>query len=179
MSVLSNSFAEIADDLLIARHFMSVWCGMPEIKIVNPNLSPELKCNRIVDYKISQKYWAINVFDKNGYGFIGQVLYFPPGFDETYDEYSGAVLSGKVYLKIDRYEYSRFGDTKWRDLIAVNDIGEIDAAVAYLEKTIEMYCNNYDRQIEEWRKTVMKENLLRAHASMTEAFSHLANYSNF
>jgi hypothetical protein len=178
MSILSSSFAEITDDLLIARNFMSVWCGNPEIKIVNPNLSPNLKCNRIVDYKISQKYWAINMFDKNGYGFIGHILYFPPGFDETYDEYSGAELSGKVYLKIDRYD-SRFGDTKWRDLMAVNDIGEIDAAVAYLEKTIEMYCDNYDRQIAEWQRTVMKENLLRAQASMTKAFSYLKNYSNF
>ena len=118
------------------------------------------------------------MFDKNGYGFIGHILYFPPGFDETYDEYSGAELSGKVYLKIDRYD-SRFGDTKWRDLMAVNDIGEIDAAVAYLEKTIKMYCDNYDRQIAEWQRMVMKENLLRVQASMTKAFSHLKNYSNF
>lgn len=178
MSILSNSFAEITDDQLISRQFMSVYGGKPEVKIVNPNLSPKLKCNQVIDYKISQKYWVINLFDKKGYGFIGHVIYFPPGFDETYDKYNGAELSGKVYLKIDRYD-SRFGDTKWRDLIAANDVGEIDAAVAYLEKTIEMYCDNYDRQIEEWRRTMMKENWLRAQASMTEAFSHLKNYSNF
>lgn len=118
------------------------------------------------------------MFDKNGYGFIGHILYFPPGFDETYDEYSGTELSGKVYLKIDNFN-TRFGATKWRDMIVVNDIGEIDAAIAYLEKTIEMYCDNYERQIAEWHKTVMKENIIRTQASMREVFSQLKNYSNF
>ena len=160
MGILSNPFVEINEDKLQKCGFSSAYLGKPQITIVNPNLSHTLKCNRIVEYKDSQKLWVLYTSDKHGYGFSGAIYYFPIGFDKCYapkeDDLSDKDIAGKVYLKIDN-DRTRFTNPKWRDLLPVNDIGELDAAIEYVNKTIQMYCDNYEKEMHEALQKRMEE----------------------
>lgn len=170
MSILSNAFANITDDHLQKCGFTSAYNGNPQVTIVNPNLSHTLKCNRIVEYKDSQKLWVRYMSDKHGYGFSGVIYYFPIGFDKCYapegKDLSDKDIAGKVYLKIDNHR-TRFTNPKWRDLLPVNDAGELDAAVEYVNKTIQMYCKNYEKDLAEMRRKILLEiQKMRAEASL-------------
>lgn len=175
MGILSNTFAEITTDALEKHGFSSAYLGKPQITIVNPNLSHTLKCNRIVEYKDSQKLWILYTSDKHGYGFSGAIYYFPIGFDKCYapkeDDLSDKDIAGKVYLKIDN-ERMRFAP-KWRDLLSVNDVGELDAAVEYIDKTIQMYCENYEKEMREAFQKRMEEFLNWQSTQLRESMSIL------
>lgn len=153
MGILSdNLFDEITNNHLVERKFIATYHGKPRTISVNSDLCYILENNRSVSYVDSQKVWIKYIADDKHYGFQGVMMYFPPGFDEKFDKVECDDLGGKIFLSIEN-RISRFGNPQWKDLLPVIDVSELDAAIGYVNKTIQMYCDNYEKELAEMRRS--------------------------
>lgn len=176
MGILSdNLFDEITNNHLVERKFIATYHGKPRTISADPELCNIVVNNQIVTYADSQKIWIKYIDDGEHYGFQGVMMYFPPGFDEKFDKVECDDLGGKIFLSIEN-RTSRFGNPQWNDLLPVTDVSELDAAIEYVNKTIQMYCDNCENYLK-YKHYV--ENYLKYKKTYVEAYQILQNYSNF